>query len=36
VEMVGGRLELSSEIGRGTRAEVRVPLERSVMGEGVA
>ena len=35
VEMVGGRLDISSEIGRGTRAEIRIPLERSVMGEGV-
>ena len=35
VEMVGGRLDISSEIGRGTRAEIRIPLERSVMSEGV-
>lgn len=35
VEMVGGRLDLTSEIGRGTRAEVRIPLERHAT-EGAA
>ncbi|HWD72257.1 MAG TPA: GAF domain-containing sensor histidine kinase [Actinomycetota bacterium] len=29
VEMVGGRLELTSEEGKGTRAEIRIPFERS-------
>lgn len=36
VEMVGGRLDLTSELGRGTRAEVRIPLERHMVAEGVA
>ncbi|GAC1370955.1 MAG: GAF domain-containing sensor histidine kinase [Actinomycetota bacterium] len=36
VAMVGGRLDLTSEIGRGTRAEVRIPLERSAAAEGAA
>jgi len=29
VEMVGGRLDLTSEEGKGTRAEIRIPFERS-------
>jgi signal transduction histidine kinase len=35
VDMVGGRLDISSEVGRGTRAEVRIPLERSIVPEAV-
>ncbi|MGH2767588.1 MAG: sensor histidine kinase, partial [Actinomycetota bacterium] len=29
VEIVGGSLKISSEVGRGTRVEVRIPLERA-------
>ena len=36
VEMVGGKLDLTSEAGRGTRAEIRIPLERTVTTEGAA
>jgi signal transduction histidine kinase len=36
VEMVGGRLDITSEEGKGTRAEIRIPFERSVDSEGVA
>jgi signal transduction histidine kinase len=34
--MVGGRLDITSEEGKGTRAEVRIPFERSVVSEGMA
>jgi signal transduction histidine kinase len=33
--MVGGRLELTSEEGKGTRAEIRIPFDRSAC-EGAA
>ena len=36
IEMVGGSLSLSSEPGRGTRAEVRIPLDRTAVSEGAA
>ena len=36
VEMVGGRFDLTSEEGKGTRAEIRIPFERSVASEGAA
>jgi signal transduction histidine kinase len=36
VEMVGGRLDITSEEGKGTRAEVRIPFERSLASEGMA
>ena len=36
VEIVGGRLDITSEPGRGTRAEVRIPLERGLGAEGAA
>jgi signal transduction histidine kinase len=36
VEIVGGRLDISSEAGRGTRAEVRIPFDRSAVSEGAA
>lgn len=36
VEMVGGRLDITSEIGKGTRAEIRIPLERTSASEGAA
>lgn len=36
VELVGGRLDITSEPGRGTRAEVRIPVERGLGAEGAA
>jgi two-component system NarL family sensor kinase len=36
IEMVGGTFDLSSESGRGTRAEVRIPVDRATGIEGAA
>ncbi|HWD07918.1 MAG TPA: GAF domain-containing sensor histidine kinase [Actinomycetota bacterium] len=36
IELVGGTFELESEPGKGTRGEVRIPLDRSNLAEGAA
>jgi two-component system NarL family sensor kinase len=36
VEMVSGSFDLTSEPGHGTRAEVRIPTDRTSLGEGAA
>ncbi|HLI57032.1 MAG TPA: GAF domain-containing sensor histidine kinase [Actinomycetota bacterium] len=36
IELVGGTFELESEVGKGTRGEVRIPLDRANASEGAA